>query len=83
MRKDVLQSIGQLEGVNVAKSELDVCVDDKLGETQNFTAQVECVSKTRLLALLRRQRLDRLYGKNRLGNSLGYCSVTLTFKFMF
>jgi hypothetical protein len=58
--KNVLDGIRQLEGVDVTKSELDVRIDDELCKTQDFTAQVERVSETRLLALLRRQSLDRL-----------------------
>lgn len=60
MCKDVLDSIRQLEGVDVSKSELDVRVDNELCETQDFTTQVERISETRLLALLRRQSFDRL-----------------------
>jgi hypothetical protein len=39
---------------------LNMGVDDKLGESQNFSAEVESVSESGLLSLLRRQRLDRL-----------------------
>ena len=46
MSKDVLQCIGELERVDVSKSELDVCVDDELRQPKNFTAQVEGVSET-------------------------------------
>jgi hypothetical protein len=70
VRKDLLQCTRQLESVNTAKSELDMCVNDELCETQDFTAQVEHVSKTGLLALLRRQGIDQLYGKARLVNRL-------------
>ena len=46
MSKDVLQCIGELERVDVSKSELDVCVDDELRQPKNLTAQVEGVSET-------------------------------------
>ena len=52
MREDVLERIGQLEGIDVAEAILHVRIDDKLCETQNLTAQVEGVSETRLLTLL-------------------------------
>ena len=37
MRKDILQRVGELEGVDVAQTVLHVSVDDELGETKNFT----------------------------------------------
>lgn len=52
MSKDVLERIGQLEGIDVTKAELNVGIDNKLSETKNFAAQVEGISKTRLLAFL-------------------------------
>lgn len=55
-----LETVGELEGVDVAETVLDVRVDDELRETEDLTAQVEGVSESRLLALLRRKRLDRL-----------------------
>jgi hypothetical protein len=58
--KDVLQTIGQLKGINITKAILNVRVHNDLGETKNFTAQVEGVTKTALLALLGGQRLDGL-----------------------
>ena len=45
MSKDVLQCIGELERVDVSKSELDVCVDDELRQTEDFTAQMEGISE--------------------------------------
>lgn len=42
----VLQSVGELEGVDVAKTVLDVGIDDELGEAEDFTTQVECVSES-------------------------------------
>ena len=43
--EDVLQRIGQLERVDVAETELDVCVDDELRQTKDLTAQMEGVSE--------------------------------------
>ena len=37
MREDILQRVGELEGVDVAQTVLHVSVDDELGETKNFT----------------------------------------------
>ena len=37
VREDVLNGVGELEGVNIAETELNVSVDDELGETKNFT----------------------------------------------
>jgi hypothetical protein len=56
--KDVLQTISKLECVNVAETVLDVRINNKLGETKNFTAKMESVSEARLLSLLGGQRLD-------------------------
>mmetsp|Transcript_67280 Transcript_67280/g.140138 ORF Transcript_67280/g.140138 Transcript_67280/m.140138 type:complete len:884 (+) Transcript_67280:4960-7611(+) len=60
VREGVLQPVRKLEGVHVAKAELHVGVDDDLGQTQNLSAQVERIPEARLLALLRRESLDRL-----------------------
>jgi hypothetical protein len=60
MRKDVLNSIRKLERVYVAKPILNVRVDYELCQPQDFTAQMEGVSKSRLLALLSRERLHWL-----------------------
>jgi hypothetical protein len=35
-----------LEGVNITEMELNVHVDDQLGETEDFTAQMESISET-------------------------------------
>ena len=58
--EQVLQSIRKLESIDVSKSELDVRVDDELGQPQDFSTQVEGVSKSGSLSLLGRERLDRL-----------------------
>lgn len=38
MGEDVLQGVRQLEGIYVAETELNMCIDDKLCETKDFTA---------------------------------------------
>lgn len=60
MSEHVLQSIGELERIDIAQSELNVRVDDELRETEDFSTQVERVSESRLLPLLSGKRLDRL-----------------------
>lgn len=39
--ENILQTVGQLEGVHVVQTILNVRIDDQFGETQNFTAQME------------------------------------------
>ena len=46
MCEDVLESIGELERVDIAQAELDIGVDDKLCQAQDLATQVECVSET-------------------------------------
>jgi hypothetical protein len=58
--KHVLQSIGELEGIDVTETELNMGVDNELGETQDFSTQMESVSEARLLPLLGGKSLDRL-----------------------
>mmetsp|Transcript_736 Transcript_736/g.1704 ORF Transcript_736/g.1704 Transcript_736/m.1704 type:complete len:700 (-) Transcript_736:62-2161(-) len=58
--EDVLQAVGELEGVDVAEAELHVGVDDQLGEAQDLAAQVEGVAEAGLLALLGGQGLHGL-----------------------
>jgi hypothetical protein len=55
-----LKSVGELEGVDVAESVLDVRVDDELHETEDLSAEMEGVSESRLLPFLGRQSLDGL-----------------------
>ena len=45
MTEDILKGVGQLEGVNIAESELDVRIDNELRQTQNLSTQVEGVSE--------------------------------------
>ena len=60
MSKDILKSIGELEGIDVDETVLDVCVDDELGEAQDLAAQVEGVSREAgLFALFGRERPER------------------------
>lgn len=60
MTENILQSISKLKGIDIAESELNVRINDKLGEPQDFTTQVESISKARLLALFGCERLYRL-----------------------
>ena len=46
VREDVLNGVSELEGVDIAKTELNVSVDDELRQTEDFTAQMEGVSET-------------------------------------
>lgn len=55
-----LETVGELEGVDVAEAVLDVRVDDELGEAEDLATEVEGVSEAGLLALLGRERLDGL-----------------------
>ena len=48
----VLQCVSELERIDVAKAELYMCIDDKLGKAKDFTAQMERIAEARLLALL-------------------------------
>ena len=57
--EDVLEPIGQLESIDIVQSILNVGVDNELCKSQNFTTQMESVTETRLLTLLRRQSLHR------------------------
>lgn len=46
MPKDILQCIGKLEGIDIAKTELNVSIDDKLGEAKDFATKMESISET-------------------------------------
>ena len=52
VREDILETVRQLEGVDVAETILHVTVDDELGKTQDFTTKMEGVAEARLLSLL-------------------------------
>lgn len=56
MSKYVLKGICELECVDVSETELDMSIDDELCEAQDFSAQMEGVSKTGLLTLLGGER---------------------------
>ncbi|KAI3486863.1 hypothetical protein L1887_49501 [Cichorium endivia] len=50
--EEVLEAVCELEGVDGAEAELDVCVDDELHDAAELADEVEGVSETALLALL-------------------------------
>ena len=58
--ENVLQTIRQLKGVNVVQTILNMCIHHQFRQPQDFTAQMESVTETRLLTLLGGQCLDRL-----------------------
>jgi len=60
----VLQTIGELESVDVSQSELNVDVDDELGETEDLSAEMDWGRKGRVASVSvskrrRRARKDR------------------------
>jgi hypothetical protein len=60
MSKDILQPICELECLNITQSILNMRVNDKLGKSQDLPAEVEGITKARLLSLLGSQGLDWL-----------------------
>jgi hypothetical protein len=52
MIKGILEAIGQLVGVNIAQTILNVTVNHQFGQAQNFTRQVESVSEPTFLSFL-------------------------------
>ena len=46
MGEDILNCIGELEGVDVSETILNVGIDNEFGQAKNFSTQVERVSKT-------------------------------------
>jgi hypothetical protein len=46
MSEDILDRIGKLERIDIAESILHVGIDHQLGESEDFTAQMERVSET-------------------------------------
>lgn len=46
MSKDVLDSIGKLEGIDISEAVLNVGVDDEFCQTKDFSTQMEGVSET-------------------------------------
>jgi hypothetical protein len=55
MCKDILEGIRELESVDIAKTELDVSINNKFRQTKNFTTEMERIPEAGLLALLRCQ----------------------------
>lgn len=55
MGEDILDGIGELKSINIAETVLNVGVNDELGQTKDFSAQVESVSEARFLSFLCRQ----------------------------
>jgi len=47
--KNILQDISQLDGINITEMELNVCINNKLGEMEDFIAQMESISEMQLL----------------------------------
>jgi hypothetical protein len=60
VREGELKTVCKLERIDIAQSVLNVRVDDKLCETQDFSDQMESVSESRLLSLFGCECLDRL-----------------------
>lgn len=55
-----LKTIGELEGVDVAETVLDMRIDDELGEAEDLATEVEGVSEAGLFALFGGERFDGL-----------------------
>ena len=55
MSEDVLNSIGELEGIDIAETILDVGVNNEFSQTKDFSTQVEGVSEAGFLSFLSRQ----------------------------
>jgi hypothetical protein len=72
VRKNILKGVRELEGVNIAKTVLDMCINDKLRQAKNST-QVKSISKTRLqvlIALSQRGLIEHLASTNLLVNEV-------------
>jgi hypothetical protein len=53
-----------LERIHIAKAELNMCIDDKLGEPENLATQMERIAKTGFLPFLGGQRpMETIYWK--------------------
>jgi hypothetical protein len=59
MGNSILEAISQLEGVNIIEPVLHMAVHNQFGHTQNFSTQMERISKSALLTLLCGQSFDR------------------------
>jgi hypothetical protein len=64
--EDILKCVCKLEGIDVAKAELNMRVDNELGKAQNLATQVERVSKSRFLALFCGKSFDGLQHRKHL-----------------
>ena len=53
MCENVLECVGELECIDIAKTVLNVGVHDELGQTQNLTAKMEGIAEPGLFAFLR------------------------------
>ena len=60
MSEDILQTVGQLEGINVAQSVLSVAVYNEFGKSEDLSAEVKSVTEPRLLSFFCGESLDRL-----------------------
>jgi hypothetical protein len=81
VREDILKSIRELEGVNIAKPILDMGINDKLRQAQNFSTQVESIPETGLLPLFRGQRPIKPIVNKRQCRKIGITYLT-GFKFI-
>jgi len=52
MSEDVLDGIGKLKSIHISETVLNVGVNNELGQTKDFSTQVEGISKTGLLPFL-------------------------------
>jgi hypothetical protein len=60
MVEGIQDTVCKLEGVDVSKSVLNLGINNKLCQSQDFSHQMESVSETGLLSLLGSKSLDRL-----------------------
>jgi hypothetical protein len=65
MTEGVLDGIGELEGIDIAQTVLNVGVNNELSQTKNFSTQVEGVSEAGFLSFLSRQSPRRSILANR------------------
>lgn len=56
----VLKTVSKLESVDITETELNVGVNNELGETKDFSTKVESVTKSRLLSLFGGKSLNGL-----------------------
>ena len=59
MSENILQSIGQLEGIHIIQTVLNMRIHNQFRQSQNFPAQMKSITKPRLFTLFRCQSLDR------------------------